>query len=177
MREDIRETVGLVLVAASMIFVGFQIRQSNVQARAAAYQALGIAVSEYHQNVSQLELALEAEAGTPELLRAWSVDDWMVFQANRIASLRLAETLHAQVEQGLLPAEAVERLGYGPVLAEWLRSPAQACIWPLLASYVSGAVRDRVEQLPPAERSECPIDDDPFSRGVDRTMVPRPSGG
>jgi hypothetical protein len=35
-------------VIASLAFVGVQISISNTQARAAAYQAIGIATSEFH---------------------------------------------------------------------------------------------------------------------------------
>ena len=177
MREELRETIGLVLVAASMVFVGFQIRQSNVQARAAAYQELGIAVSEYHQNISQLEEALELEARQTELIREWTRDDWSTYERLRMASLRLAETLHSQVEEGLLPAEAVEKLGYGPVLAQWLRLPAQVCLWSAMSPYVSATVRSRIEALPQDERADCPIGTGPYGTPLDRTMTPRPTSG
>jgi hypothetical protein len=49
MRGD--QTLDDLHVVASLVFVGLQIRQSNVQARAAAYQAIGIATSQYHANV------------------------------------------------------------------------------------------------------------------------------
>ena len=175
MKEDLRETIALVLVAASMVFVGFQIQQSNVQARAAAYQELGIAVSEYHQNISPLEEALELEALQGELILAWTMDDWSVYSRLRIASLRLAETLHSQVDQGLLPAEAVEELGYGVVVAGWLRSPAQVCLWSNMASWVSPPLRRRVEELPPAERAECPTGSTPDFASLDRNTTPRPT--
>ena len=177
MKQDLRETIGLVLVAASMVFVGFQIQQSNVQARAAAYQQLGIAVSEYHQNISPLEEALELEAGSDELLRAWTLDDWSAYSRLRLSSLRLAETLQTQVEQGLLPPGAVEALGYGGIIGDWLRVPAQVCLWPQMASWVSVSVRSRVEALPQADRAECPIGSVPDPRSLDRSATPRPPAG
>ena len=48
--KAIRETLAALGVIASMVFVGLEIRQSNVQARAAAYQAIGIASAEAHDN-------------------------------------------------------------------------------------------------------------------------------
>ena len=176
MKEDLRETLGLLLVAASMVFVGFQIQQSNVQARAAAYQALGIAVSEYHQNMSPLEIALELESLQVELLHEWTMDDWSIYDRARMSSLRLAETLHSQVNQGLLPEGAIEELGYGPVLAEWLKGPAQVCLWPATSPYVSASVRSRIEALSVGERAECPIGDGPVWTSLDRATTPRPIG-
>jgi hypothetical protein len=103
MKQDLRETIGLVLVAGSMVFVGFQIRWSNVQARAAAYQELGIAVSEYHQNISPLEDALELEAHQNARIRTWTLDDWTAYSRLRLASLRLAETFSPRSSRGCSP--------------------------------------------------------------------------
>ena len=44
-QKNIFEAVGVVAIVASLIFLSLEIRQSNVQARAAAYQAIGIATA------------------------------------------------------------------------------------------------------------------------------------
>jgi len=41
--KTVRETLAVVGVIGSMAFVGMQIRESNIQARASAYAAIGIA--------------------------------------------------------------------------------------------------------------------------------------
>src|SRR5262249_45191922 len=48
--RTIRQSIGAAGVIASLAFVGMQIRQSNIQARAAAYQTIGIATSEFHRS-------------------------------------------------------------------------------------------------------------------------------
>jgi hypothetical protein len=45
--KSLRETLAVVGVIGSMAFVGMQIRESNIQARAAAYSAIGIATSDF----------------------------------------------------------------------------------------------------------------------------------
>ena len=47
---EIRAALGVI---GSMVFVVIQIRASNVQARAAAYQAIGIATSEFHRSLDR----------------------------------------------------------------------------------------------------------------------------
>ena len=55
---------------------------------------------------------------------------------HEIAGMRLAETMLLQVEQGLLPPDALDRLGYG-ILHRYLSFPIYACIWPDIVSGVS----------------------------------------
>lgn len=95
--RTIRQSVAAAGVIASLAFVGLQIRQSNIQARAAAYQAIGIATS----------------------------GDWERWERLLSADLRMLETVLLQVDQGLLPQNAITRLGYnwGPILSNWLRVP------------------------------------------------------
>ena len=50
-RRDTIEAAGLVAIVASLIFLGLEIRQSNVQAKAAAFQAIGIATAEWHYGI------------------------------------------------------------------------------------------------------------------------------
>jgi hypothetical protein len=50
--KEVREVVGFAGVVASLVFVGVEIRQNTVTARAAAYQAMGEAVSDSWIGVS-----------------------------------------------------------------------------------------------------------------------------
>ena len=61
--KAIRETLAALGVIASMVFVGMEIRTSNVQARAAAYQAIGIATAEWHDRFDGLGRISQRGAG------------------------------------------------------------------------------------------------------------------
>ncbi len=145
--KAIRETLTALGVIASMVFVGWEIRTSNVQARAAAYQEIGIATAEIWAGVgeSPQPSVLFLESLDPDLVAAWEADDWAQNFAVMTGWARLAETALLQVEQGLLPPDAMERLGYsgGP---DWLnRFPAFTCMWPSLRGRVGTALRERME--------------------------------
>ena len=128
--RTIRQSIGAAGVIASLAFVGMQIRQSNIQARAAAYQTIGIATSEFHRSFDARLNRLVTESNYPEALKRWTLEDWERTERMFIADLRMLETILLQVDQGLLPADATTRLGYnwGPIL----KNPAMACLWPEL---------------------------------------------
>lgn len=65
----IRQSVAAAGVVASLAFVGMQIRQSNIQARAAAYQAIGIATSEFHRSFDARMNRLTTESDYPEAVK------------------------------------------------------------------------------------------------------------
>jgi hypothetical protein len=126
--RTIRQSIGAAGVIASLAFVGMQIRQSNIQARAAAYQTIGIATSEFHRSFDARLNRLVTESNYPEALKRWTLEDWERTERMFTADLRMLETILLQVDQGLLPSDATTRLGYnwGPIL----KNPAMACIWP-----------------------------------------------
>jgi hypothetical protein len=67
------------------------------------------------------------------------------------------ETILLQVEQGLLPPDAMARLGYnwGAVLS----SPGMACLWPELQMQVGPSVRSAIESsTPKGDRFVCTVD-------------------
>ena len=153
----IRETLAALGVIASMVFVGLEIRASNTQARAAAYQAIGIATSEFHRDFDDELNRLYSEAAYAEGVERWSVSDWDRFHRSITADLRMFETILLQVEQRLLPADAMERLGYnwGPILS----TPAIACLWPSLSQGVGESVRGLIEAgTPVGDRFDCQVD-------------------
>jgi len=140
-----------------MAFVGMQIRESNIQARASAYAAIGIATSEFHRSFDARLNRLVTESDYPEAVQKWTLADWESVQRILTADLRMFETILLQVEQGLLPADAMARLGYnwGSVLS----SPAMACLWPELQTQVGPSVRNAIENsTPKAERFVCTVD-------------------
>jgi hypothetical protein len=152
----VRETLAALGVVLSMVFVGMQIRMSNIQARAAAYQAIGIATSEFHRSFDARLNRLATESDYPEAVQRWSLADWEAMQRMTIADLRMLETILLQVDQGLLPADAMVRLGYnwGPALS----NPAFACLWPELQKGVGPSVRRLIEDsTPAAKRFVCKV--------------------
>ncbi|NJD32812.1 MAG: hypothetical protein FIB04_13115 [Gammaproteobacteria bacterium] len=155
--KAISEALAAVGVIGSMVFVGLQIRDSNVQARAAAYQAIGIATSEFHRWFDARMNRLATESSYPEAVQRWTLADWEATGRMITADLRMLETILLQVDQGLLPADAMERLGYnwGPALAD----PAFACLWPELRKQVGPSVREFIENsTPTAQRFACQVD-------------------
>lgn len=155
--KAVRESLAAIGVIVSMAFVGMQIRESNIQARAAAYQAIGIATSEFHRSFDARLNRLVTESSYPEAVQRWTLADWESMQRIYTADLRMFETVLLQVDQGLLPADAMVRLGYnwGPVLSD----PAYACLWPALREQVGPSVRKFIEDsTPAAERYACRVD-------------------
>ena len=155
--KTVRETLAVVGVIGSMAFVGMQIRESNIQARASAYAAIGIATSEFHRSFDARLNRLATESDYPDVVQKWTLADWESLQRIYTADLRMFETILLQVEQGLLPADAMVRLGYnwGPIL----KSPGMACLWPELQTQVGPSVRKAIEDsTPKAERFECKVD-------------------
>ncbi len=153
----IQQSVAAAGVIASLAFVGMQIRESNRQARAAAYQAIGIATSEFHRSFTPRMNRLMTESSYPEAVKRWNLEDWETVERIETADLRMLETILLQVEQGLLPPDATARLGYnwGPILS----NPAVACLWPDLRIHVGPSVRKFIEDSTPADkRAACNFD-------------------
>lgn len=153
----IRQTLGAAGVIISLVFVGMQIRESNIQAHAAAYRAIGISTAEFHRGFNARMNRLETESEYPEAVKRWTVEDWETVERIATADLRMLKMIQLQVEQGLLPSDAVARLGYnwGPILS----NPAMACMWPQLRTQVGSSVRKLIEDsTPAADRVPCQLD-------------------
>ena len=63
-------------VILSLAFVGMQIRESNRQARAAAYQAIGISTAEFHRGFTPRMNRLATESAYPDAVKRWTLEDW-----------------------------------------------------------------------------------------------------
>src|SRR5256885_2092303 len=155
--KEFREVLGLFAVVASLVFVGLQIRQSNIQARAAAYQAIGIATSQYHANVDDRTIRLFTEANYPKALERWTLADWDRYYRSQLSGLRMVETLLLQVEQGVLDANALEQLGYTLKMNEALVTPGFECIWPDIKRSIGASLRDLIDKTLQANRFKCSI--------------------
>ena len=150
-RIDVLEIVGIILVVLSLIFVGYEIRQNTIAARATAYQAIGIAGAATLDSWAHDEQLWRLQRKKPEDMNA---NDWERFALKMKVFARLGETVHLQVEQGLLPPDAMERLGYRGWV-EFLKYPKTACIWPLIRLEVGTSFREFVEANRSFEEIVC----------------------
>ena len=157
-RKNIFESVGLVAIVASLIFLGLEIRQSNVQAKAAAFQAIGIATTQWHYGLDDRANRLLTEADYPEAIERWTLADWERYRRVQLSGARLLETLLLQVEQGLLDVDALSSLGYTIEKNPLANAPAFRCIWPDIRDFVGDSLRSVVEQTFQANPFDCQID-------------------
>lgn len=148
--RTVRESLAALGVIASLVFVGWEIRQSNMQARAAAYQSIGIATAEAFDSWAHDRefAALNKSAAVMD------TTEWRQWALKLTAFARLGETILLQVEQGLLPADAMERLGYAG-WREIFSAPAYGCLWPLIRPGASEAFRRFVEQSRESATVDC----------------------
>ena len=153
-----RETIGFLGVIASLAFVGMEVRQSNIQARAAAYQEIGIATADWHQTMDETLMRLSREAEYADAITRWDAMDWETYSRKWLAGVRLGETVLLQVEQGLLEPDAMQKLGYNYYRSAFLSVPANACVWPYLSMATSDEFRAYVERTPQSARYHCPVD-------------------
>jgi len=85
---------------------------------------------------------------------AMNTSDWAQFAMKMTVFARLGETVLLQIEQGLLPTDAMERLGF----IGWMRifeDPKTACIWPSIQRDVSTSFRQFVERARRTETIDC----------------------
>jgi hypothetical protein len=158
--RKVSEILAAAGVIGSMLFVGQELRQSNIQAKAAAYQAIGTATAEYHSDFSDELLRQSVEAQYAEAVARWDPVEWERYLRHNLAGLRLAETVLLQIDQGLLPSDAMERLGYSFLRTLFLSWPGNACLWPLLSGpgSISPELTAYVERIPEQDRHECQLD-------------------
>lgn len=154
--KAIRETLGFVGVIVSLAFVGLEIRQNTVAARAAAYQAVGSATAESWLSISEdprRSDLFHVEQFDSVAVSEWSDADWAQVYSIWTAWLRNAEVLALQVEQGLLPPDAMNDLGYQPGPHNAFPSPVLECLWPRISRRLGPTLRD--EYLSTAFSIDC----------------------
>ncbi len=157
-RKDILEAVGYVAIVASLIFLALEIRQSNVQARAAAYQAIGIATAAAFDSWAHDQQFITLNQKKADDMDA---SDWTRYATKMKVFARLGETVLLQVEQGLLPPDAMERLGYRTWMT-FLEGPKTACVWPSIRPAVSTSFREFVEGAQRGDGIDCTSFDIPW---------------
>jgi hypothetical protein len=135
--QTMRETLAALGVIASLLFVGAELRQSNAQAKAAAYQAIGAATAQAVDSWASDPGLAVAQMKAPEALTPL---EWELLSYKHTAFARLGEMIQLQVAQGVLDEDAMQRLGYGG----WrglFGDPKLRCLWPQIAPGVSAEFR------------------------------------
>ena len=131
--KTVQETLGFLGVMASLVFVGTEIRQNTIAARSAAYQELGlhIATNFYLQTAHDPQFA-ELTTIATDPARLGEIDDtgWTQLRNQMMAALRTMETVWLQVEEGLLPPDALERFGLLTTGRGLLSGPVFERLWP-----------------------------------------------
>ena len=77
---------------------------------------------------------------------------------NWLGVFRLWETLQLQVEQGVLPVEALDRLGYNNTPNIAWNSFAFVCLWPAIQLNTSQSLIALVEAAVPPDSPSCPVE-------------------
>lgn len=147
--RDIGEAIALVGVVASLVFVGLELRQNRISARAAAYQELGIAIADNWMGRANdralndlVRVASTADSAT------WAEvgeSDRYLLRSYVAANLRLHETVYLQVEQGLLEPDALDTLGW----TYFLDSTLLLRMWPDVRALVTPAFADYLTREKP----------------------------
>ena len=135
--RTIGEFVAMVGIIVSLVFVGFEIRQNTIASRAAAYQSIGFYVAEAWNTRSMDREFVELYSQARDTTRWDEIDDtgWEQLRHWLIGALRGYETVYRQVQEGLLPASALESFGYG---RDWrVYFPYLERMWPDLRPILS----------------------------------------
>jgi len=124
--KDIRESVGLLLVVASMVFVGWEIRQNTTAVESATRQGLS-------EQLTDINLAVLTDEQMPSILlrlRSGALSTDFTGEENQRARLfyftyiRLINNAYQQVELGVLDEQLYAQLpggfwSYPYIDAEW----------------------------------------------------------
>ncbi len=152
-RKEVIEMLGVIAVVASLVFVGYEIRQNTIAARASAYQTIGVATAEAFNSSAHDLRYLETLQKQPEDL---TDIEWAQKIAKSTVYARICETVLLQVEQGLLPEDAMERLGCrgwkSTAEEQWM-----VCAWREVRRWTSDAFRDYVEDSQDFSSVDCSI--------------------
>ena len=112
--KAIRETIGFIGVVASLVFVGFEVRQNTVSARAAAYQEMGSTIAGvWLLGAQNPELAILTLRFFEEEDAEFTPVEEAVLVAQTVGAFRQYETVWRQVRLGLLEPEVLQYFGWG----------------------------------------------------------------
>jgi len=131
------EVVAVVSVVLSLVFVGLQLRQSAIAARASAYQELSIVPAEgFRVRASDRELndlIVRAGSSDPTEWATLTDSDIELVRVYVLSVLRLYQSAFLEVQEGLLRPDAMEDLG----LENFARGRLLQNLWPFVRGTVS----------------------------------------
>lgn len=157
-KDTVRSTLGFLGVIASLLFVGFEIRQNNRLAQAAAFQSIGVASAAAWDAQAHDADFIAMELKAPEEL---THADWMRWRDKFTSYARLAETTLLQIQTDVLEPDAMLNLGFSgwsqifDSTALNYHSPIPACVWPQIRPMVSDSFRAYVEYGRDVDAIDC----------------------
>lgn len=131
------EILGALAVFASLMYLAAQIRGQRKQARASAFQEIGIATAAGWSVLAQnreLSDAVWAAVARKDGYLDLSESDKGIIRAQLLSWIRLGESLYLQTQQELLDEEAMDKLGYGAVT---FKNPLVEDAWPDLRQLIT----------------------------------------
>ena len=85
----------------------------------------------------------------------WSPVDWHRQFRYLLGVFRIWETLYLQIEQGVLPAEALDRLGWGNGPHVMWQGRDFVCLWPAIRPNTSDQLTALIEAARPSDLVPC----------------------
>jgi hypothetical protein len=131
------EILGALAVFASLMYLAAQIRGQRKQARASAFQEIGIATAAGWSVLAQnreLSDAVWAAVARKDGYLDLSESDKGIIRAQLLSWIRLGESLYLQTQQEILDEEAMDKLGYGAVT---FKNPLVEDAWPDLRRLIT----------------------------------------
>ena len=109
----LKELVGFIGVVGGLVFVGLQIRQNTMAARASAYQQMGALLSDvWLQTAAHPESAMLAMKFFEDESAEFTSTEQAILINQTIGAFRQFEAIWRQVELGLLRPEALDAFGW-----------------------------------------------------------------
>lgn len=138
------ELAGAIAVVASLIYVGFQLKQNTSAIRGERYSSINSQLVNVYTDwagndkIPELINLFAAERAT---LSSFSPDDVVRIRLMFTAAARIIEDVYRQVSEGNLPESALEHLG----TAHWFMLPIAEEIWPTMNMNFSDDFRSYIE--------------------------------
>jgi hypothetical protein len=143
-RKSVGELVGLAGVIGSLVFVGFEVRQNTLAARAAAYQDMGSMISAtWMLGAQDPELAALTLRFFEEEDAEFTPNEEARLVVQTVGAFRQYETVWRQVQLGLLKPEALGYFGWGD--PESVLSGNTKKLWPRIRQYITPDFRAFLE--------------------------------
>jgi len=142
---SIKEVVGFIGVVGSLVFVGVQIRQNTMAARASAYQQMGASVADIWLSSAQdPERAVLTMRFFQDKSAQFTPAEEAVLVNQTIGAFRQLETTWRQVKLGLLDPEVLDAFGWN---AEGSSASSMHVrqLWPKIAPHMSPDFRTYLE--------------------------------